>query len=934
MLRPMPNLHTILPGQPLAAIAARHVLAQCGEGLAEAVLLLPTRRACQLMRQALLGALEGRTVLLPRILPLGDLEAELPGLLPASYLEQLAALPPAMPEWRRLGLLIRQVMAFEQRRQGSISFTHALGLAQDLADLQDQCARAGVALTMENLRALEIPAQYASHWESSLQFLAIVAQAWPDIEAEEGTILASARQVQLLGLQAEAWEQQPPSMPVFAIGSTASQPVTARLLKAVSASSSGSLLLPGLDPRISAERWAGIEAGHPLYHLKTLIDGLGIAPTDIPVLGDLPDESIWLPALGSTAEVAQWRTQPAPSATHIALLPAAHGEEEARLLSLLIREGLEQGKRTALITPDEGLMQRVAAHLARYGIAPDRLKQGTLASTETGSLWLAMLRYLAQPTRVLPLLALLRHPLLLPRWESWLAQAEPAFRGLVQHAPGQLPRLAPELRDTEPHADAAALVRHLHALARREFTVSQWLEHLGALAGGSGEGAEAVAEALDALQHAEALGPIDLDAITALITETLNTDWRGGIHLGHPDITMLTPVEARLEQFDRILLANMQDMLWPGLARPSAWINRAQQQALSLPSAEENASLMAHDLLMLGTGTELFLSWPERDQGSPTTRSRFIERLVAYLAVHGVSESSLHAARYQPWTQALYEAASYQPAEAPRPMPVAARRPASIAASALDHLASDPYTLYARYVLNLKPLDPLDAEPEAREFGTLVHAALAELTAHWNEHARPATAAEIEQMQAHALAPFAARAEARLFWQRRLSHALAFVNTLEASRRQQNPTVSAERDIRHRLELGDAELTLHGRIDRLEQGPDGLRIGDYKTGEAPDEKAVRNGNAMQLLAYALLLEIEGQPIAGLDYWQLPAGKREGAINPIEGSALREDDLLAQLHEMLSVFMDPATPLLARPTGHSERYENPYDGISRYDEWAG
>src|SRR3546814_2537943 len=36
----------------------------------------------------------------------------------------------------------------------------------------------------------------------------------------------------------------------------------------------------------------------------------------------------------------------------------------------------------------------------------------------------------------------------------------------------------------------------------------------------------------------------------------------------------------------------------------------------------------------------------------------------------------------------------------------------------------DPYALYAREILHLRPLDPLDADPGAAERGTLVHAAL------------------------------------------------------------------------------------------------------------------------------------------------------------------------------------------------------------------
>ncbi len=930
------NIFTILPGQPMAQIAARHVLATLGDRLSEAVLLMPTRRACTLMRMALIAELGGKTILLPRILPVGDLEQEMPGLLPPAYIEKLASLPPAMPEWKRIGLLMRQVMAYQNRQLGEASFTHALGLATDLAGLQDQFARGGAELSMEQLRTLDIPASYAEHWEASLKFLAIVASLWPDLEREEGSVTSSARQMQLLGLLAEAWEAAPPSMPVIAIGSTASQPVTARLLRAIAAAPHGEIILPGLDPRLAPSRWECVAAGHPLFHIKALLDGWGMAPAEVALLGEEAPESIWLNALACSDEVVHWRDHPPASHAHMTLLPCTHGEEEARVLALLIREGLDADKRIALVTPDEGLMQRVGAHLARYGLAPDRLKQGTLASTETGSLWLSMLQYIAAPTRVLPLLALLRHPLLEPRWGEWLTHAEPAFRGLVRHMPGQLPRLSPELRDATEYAQASGLARGLSALARRRFLASEWIEHLAALAAmEGGEGAEAVGEALESLRHADILGELDSDGFAALLNEALADAWRGGIHDAYPGITMLTPVEARLQSFDRILLANMQDQLWPGLANTSAWLNLAQQQALGLPAPEEHTSLMAHDILMLGSNAEIFLSYPTRDQGSPTTRSRFIERVLAYLAVHGVEEEALHAPHYLQWASELYAAEQYVPALAPEPKPVAARRPKTMAVSALDRLTNDPYWLYARYVLGLKELDAIDAEPEARELGILVHEAMRMLTLHWNSAQREATPDELETILRSALAPFEARPEARLFWQHRLQRALEFVNEKETDRRRTSPQVEPEKTLKHTLDFGDSALTLQGRIDRLESGPDGVRIGDYKTGEAPKEKNIRDGQAMQLLAYALLLEIDGEQVAGLDYWELPAGRRAGGLNSMEGSDLHEQELLAKLHETLSIFMDPATALLAKPiSGSAERYTNPYDGISRYDEWAG
>ncbi len=934
------KIATLLPGQPMADVAAAHLRKTYGARLAETMLLLPTRRAAHLIRHALTQASDG-TVLLARMLALGDLEAELPGLLPPAQWPHLHALPPAMPEWRRLALLMQQVHSFGRSRGEALDAVQTLRLAQELAQLQDRCVRHGVALTMEGLNQLPMHDTAGTHWELSRRFLSIVAETWPAIEAEEGMITVAARQVALLTFLAEQWAQTPPVMPVIAIGSTASQPATAQLLRVIAGMEQGKVLLPGLDPAISPQRWQCVSAGDPLFYLKQFLDSLSLTPADIPALGhhESPARaSLWLAALTCSEQVPEWREQAPPtpeSYRGITLLPCAHAEEEARVLTLLIREAVAEGKRTALITPDEGLMARVAAHLARYRIQPDRLKRGTLATTESGSLLLLMLDYAANATRSLPLLSLLRHPLWPAEWQAWLAEAEPYFRGLVRHTPGQLPALPAPLRESPFYGQVQQLARQLAEWPRQRQPISSWVKALMDHLPVEGEGRDHAADALEGLSHADMLGDLTLDDAQALIGEALQADWRGGIHQAHPGIVMLTPVEARLQQFDRVLLANMQDQLWPGLTRPNAWLNLAAQQTLGLPSPETEMSLMAHDTLLLGSQPEVFLSWPARDSGNPTTRSRYIERLVTYLAVHGIPEAQLEAPHYRHWAKSLDAAEHYRPAPPASPMPPASRRPKAMAASRLDKLTTDPYYLYACYTLGLRERDMVDKEADASELGMLVHGALAELTGHWNATDRAADAQEIAAMAEQALMPFAANPHAALFWKQRLGRALHFVNTHEAARRAIRSQVRAEVSLEQPIafaELPGTALTLRARLDRVEEGPEGMAISDYKTGAIPSNAEVADGRAPQLLAYALMLEAAGKRVDQLDYWEMPAGRRTGDIKPIDVDA----DMLAQLHQLLETFMNPASPLLARPLANTkaERYTNPYDGISRYDEWAG
>ncbi|WP_428220502.1 hypothetical protein, partial [Enterococcus casseliflavus] len=75
--------------------------------------------------------------------------------------------------------------------------------------------------------------------------------------------------------------------------------------------------------------------------------------------------SIWAEVLADATSITQWPERALPSIAGVRLVPCQHAEEEARTLALILCEGVAQNKQTALITPDEGLMARVTAHLAR-----------------------------------------------------------------------------------------------------------------------------------------------------------------------------------------------------------------------------------------------------------------------------------------------------------------------------------------------------------------------------------------------------------------------------------------------------------------------------------------------------------------------------------------------------------------------------------------
>lgn len=935
----MPNLFTVAAHEPIARCAAKHLLNQLPrEALREALVLVPNRRSCAVMRKAFQAELNGASAFLPRIIALAETEALVIQALGVDAFTLLAKIPRAFAPSQHHYLLAQQVAVYERKRVGRSTMQYVLTMAKALMQLQESAARSGVTLTQEKLRQL-YHADFADHWREALLFLGILAENWPAIETAYGQTIRAARDVQLLDALSAYWQSSPCDTPVVAIGSTASQPATARLLKTIADMPNGQVILPGLSPDIAPDYWQSVASGHPLYHLKAFLDQWPVIPAGTIALSATAMPNLWLEAMAPAAISTHWASRTLPSPEAIKLIPCAHSEEEARVITLLIREALEsKTAHVALVTPDEGLMAKVAAHLRYYGIHVDRLSVGTLADTEAGSLWLALLNAMADPSRQLALRTLLHHPLLaIP--EALRDGLMRGWHGLSYRRAGQLPRHEESLTSHPEYEKLAAWVAQLASYRTQDMRASEWVQICMALLtawqSSDGQGAAALAEQLVLLQGADDFGPIALHDFLALLDERLAEKWRDAGIRTHSRIHFLTPIEARLQRFDRVILANLRDEIWLGASGVNPWLNQAAQQMLGLPLVEEHFSRMAHDIMMLASQGQVFLTYPLRDAGSPTRRARLIEKLVALLEVHGTHEYALKAPEYVQWANQRYNADLFSPEQKIYPLPAIALRPRQIAVTSIDKLFSDPFTIYARYVLRLKPLQSVDAEPESSDFGQLTHRAIEHLTQHWNETATPATEARLEQIANQALHSLAARPNINLFWRMRLMNGLRFVNRKEAKRRLMPMQVEPEQKIVATIPTPAGGMALDGRIDRIEPGANGAVIVDYKTGTIPSKKAVQNGQALQMSAYAMLLEQQGRTISALEYWQLPRLGEEGNILSLETCELSAD-IFTKLPAALAEIQAPETPFLACPipSARDERYGNDYDGISRYEEWAG
>ncbi len=938
---------------------------------AEGVILLPTRRAARALAEAFLRQNGGRPLLLPRIIAFGALD-ETPLAL-AGALD----LAPAVGPMRRLAEITRLILALDGASGAPRSAERAWPLAAELASLMDEAERAEIDLAGA-LPGL-VAEHYATHWQQTLDFLAIVTEAWPRWLAENGLMNPAARAVALIAAQEAAWRQAPPAAPIWAAGSTSGIPAIARLLRTIAKMPHGRVVLPGFDDAVPLAADAPLPPEtHPQAGLYRLLAALGASARDVRpwprahAVAAPGREAILARALFPAGALDRWREAQIAEIPGMSRLEAADEHAEARAIALILRLGLERpGARAALVTPDRDLARLVAAELERYGVIADDSAGEKLGDTPPAVFLRLLATAWVENLAPVPLLALLKHPY--------------AAAGLAPEAARALARRLElsALRGPRPPQGIIGLRRVLGDLAgdealvdfvgRIETALAPLLRLSGAVAPvacetllaaliASGEGlaatdSEAGAERLWGFEEgvaladclAEALAAFErlppqpattlpglLDAVLAGAVVRSRRALRGRDGVEHPRIFIWGLLEARLQHVDLMVLGGLAEGVWPPSVDPGPWLSRVMRVDIGLPSPEATIGQSAHDFVMSACAArEVVLSCPRRRERAPVVPARWLTRLDAMLT----QPLPRHPAAS--WTSALDQPAGPpRPVAPPAPRPPAALRPRRLSVSDIETLINDPYAIYARHILRLKPLAALDPPIGRADFGVIVHHALRRFCARVPELAGAAAMTQaLENELDAALTRAAIRPALAAWWRPRLRRLAAWMATWEMGR----PTVSrraAERDGEWRLPIGGG-FTLAARADRIERDDaGGIILIDYKTGFVPTERDVAALRAPQLLLEAAMAETGafGEEFLGqtkaLIYLHLSGGVTPGKDLVLfrDNPALMGEKIAAvgeALTQLVAHYADEANAFGATPASAFSDYAS----LARAAEWG-
>jgi ATP-dependent helicase/nuclease subunit B len=411
-------------------------------------------------------------------------------------------------------------------------------------------------------------------------------------------------------------------------------------------------------------------------------------------------------------------------------------------------------------------------------------------------------------------------------------------------------------------------------------------------------------------------------------------------------------LEARLTESDRVILGGLVEGVWPPAPRVDPWLSRPMRHELGLDLPERRIGLSAHDFAQLMGTDDVILTHSAKVGGAPAVASRFLHRLEAVAGEARWDAAKSVGENYVRFAAELDQPDAVKPIEQPAPKPPVATRPTKLSVTAIEDWLRDPYTIYAKYILRLDPLDPVDMPLSAADRGSAIHDALGEFTQKFADALPPQPALVLRGIGEKYFAPLMERPEARALWWPRFQRIAAWFADWELARRDAIEKIAAE--IRGEIKIpldNDRIFTLSARADRIEQHHDGsFAILDYKTGQPPTGKQVRMGLSPQLTLEAAILREggfenihAGSSVGELVYVRLSGNNPPGEQRSLElkirnnDTPQRPDEAadyaLEQLEALIRKFENEETAYTSLNLSMWSNRYGAYDDLARIKEWS-
>lgn len=965
---PKLNIYTIPSSVSFVDTLAKGVLEKYGSDpyeFSNVTILLPNRRSCRALQEAFLRHSD-RPMLLPAINPIGDFDEE--EVILKSDINNFHELPPVISPTEQRLLLTKLIDKWKST--DGIGISQSAYLAVELASFLDEIQREQVSTDSFSELA---PEEFAAHWQITLDFLKIIVDRWPEILSQKGKTDPALHRNAVLELKAQYWNDNPSSYPVIAAGSTGSIPATAKLLKMIASLEKGQVILPGLDKYIDKESWELLEESHPQFGLKHLLGFMKTSPDDVEIWNDIKIDSKGEGRIKIISEIMRpavvsdkWQNIDEllkESLTGIKRFDLPVMQDEAHLIAIMMRKALEdKGRTAALVTSEKRLADMVSSIMQRWGVSLDNSSGYDLAKVPAAVFIRLVAQMALSKAAPVDLLSCFKHPLCAGGYKAV------EFRNLARELE------VTSLRGIRPQNDLKGIAKMLAGKGNK--SLCKWFDkisniiepfvnlakkkkvnfadildiHLrtsqelcstdkedGALRLWGKDTGEQLklfidelllsAVSLEEIEPADYLGIFD----AMLIGRKYRPKYGA-----HPRLSILSPMEARVQHYDLVILGGLNEGIWPASINADPWMNRPMRSDAGLGLPEKRIGQSAHDFVQLFCSKEVVLTRSDKIDGTQTIPSRWLLRLDAVSKIVRAEQVLKPESYWFKWIDLMNAPESICAIGEPTPKPAREVRPDRLSVTNIEKLMRDPYSIYASKILKLKKLDDFDQEPGAREFGNFIHNSLDRFIKDYESITPENRHAKLLEYGRKEFDKMNLSESVNYFWWPRFERIADWFIENEESRHGNNIDIKTEISGQYQFSNG---FILYAKADRVEFYKDSnAMIIDYKTGTVPTFTDMKLGFAPQMALEGLIAVNDGfgckvKDVTQLEFWRLTGANPPAEIKDYNGEI---PELISDADEgvkkLVEIFSDEKTAYTSCPDSkHAPRY-NDFEHLARVREW--
>jgi inactivated superfamily I helicase/RecB family exonuclease len=883
------NISTIAVNQDFLLQLAKEIILQDLKNqvdLSRIVILLPTNRMIIELRSILA---QHNIVAMPRMYSFADGKI-LQHLFP-QYIDDLSVINDPISHQELLLVVTKIILSKESLNIYLPS--QALKLAMKIVNLLYEMQNAEIDL--DKLNYLDV-SNYSEHWQEVAKFLAILSEDLQNYFIQNKIISAIEYRVAITNMLANLITTRPLQDKIIAVADLQNIKSVNKLLKAISGYEFGQVVIPWLECINYADHYNAA-----ISKLKNDLE-----------CDDIIGNDILLDAF--TGNILAENNQ----LSHCNIIHTSNMQQEALIISLIIKKILysKPNEKIAIVTDNRELVCYIKNHIKAYGVIIDDSEGEKVISSDIANLWHLLINAIWNNFAPDSFIALVKHPFFniesIDRGEllKQLRMAEKkVFAGVLSTKNTQ------ELLNNTHYnllQQAANILINYSSLITvmlqnnkiDYYQVILELEKIilaisykqnNKINPQNRAFSEAITELKENIKILDYAGK---DCFSQVFTILLNSVVYRVEYGVHPNVTILSLEQAKYLYFDNVIIPSFIDGNFPQIQNIDPWLSAAMRNDLGLKNAIEAKSYQFLNFHHLLFSQNTYITVPAKISGSPTIKSPWLLMIELYFNKLGVNHE---AQEY--WLNIVNNMYDSAKIDYVRPEPKIANeyKPKKLSVTNIELLMRNPYELYAKKILSLPKIDDVDMDPDARDFGKIIHKIMENIT---EDNIINNVMIKYNQ---HPISNF---------WQEKIGALMKYMQDFDQNNRKKTQKIFVEITGETSISLDNNKIFLiTGCADRIENQDDHIVIYDFKTGVLPSKTDISSGYKPQLPLLAIIAQNRGflsiddvKPI----YFAYVKIKTNGCGLEIKEFALDDAEMLIQdsyegLKYILNYYENEETP---------------------------